>query len=272
MTTVSPRWSETWRVLAYSAGLALAFVALSRLELALFSAFGTPEVLAAIGAGPERDDARLAVEAEQIAARSRAAAAALPAGHRLAAFRLGYEIGYASGLVGSLAMSAPAVRAQGATIGAAHVALAKAQAGALGVGDVVALPSGSVKEFLTLAERIEDDENGLAGRLEERLTPIHRHLYLLGAHVGTEAARIESSGGKFTLAPATPIRRHATLAGIAPALWQPLAADARGETPAQVLERYRAGLSALGADLANRDVDESRMTSLPLATATSSPR
>ena len=142
-------------------------------------------------------------------------------------------------------------------------------------GDVAALPTRNVKEFLALAERIESDENGLAARLEQRLTPLHRHLYLLGAHVGTEAAKIESSGGKFALAPATPIRRHATLAGIAPAFWQPLAADARGETPAQVLDRYRAALSALGTELANRDAGDARVartTSLPLATSTSSPR
>ena len=105
MTSMSERWRESWRVLAYSVALALAFVGLQRLELALFSAFGTPAVLDLIGAGPARDDASLAVEAKQVAARSSAAAASLPAGHRLAAFRLGYEIGYASELVGSFAMS-----------------------------------------------------------------------------------------------------------------------------------------------------------------------
>jgi len=270
MTSMSERWRESWRVLAYSVALALAFVGLQRLELALFSAFGTPAALDLIGAGPARDEASLAVEAKQVAARSSAAAATLPAGHRLAAFRLGYEVGYASERVGSFAMSAPPVRAQAAAIGAAHIAVAQAQAGALGVGgEVAALPTGNVKEFLALAERIEQDENGLATRLEQRLTPIHRHLYLLGAHVGTEAAKIESSGGKFALAPATPIRRHATLAGIAPALWQPLAADARGETPAQVLARYRAAVNALGDDLANRDAGDSRTTSVPLVTSTS---
>ena len=122
-----------------------------------------------------------------------------------------------------------------------------------------------------LAERIEDDENGLGARIETRLTPVHRHLYLLGAHVGAEAAKIESSGGKFALAPATPIRRHATLAGVAPALWQPLAADARGETPDQVLARYRAALNALAADLATSDADDSHTPSATPATPTMNP-
>lgn len=268
MPSKSRRWSESWRVLAYAAALALAFIALQRLELALFSAFGTPEALDRIGAGPARDDARLAVEAEQVAARSKAVASPLPAGHRLATFRLGYEIGYASELVGSFAMSDAAVRAQAATIGAAHAAVAQAQASALGLGDVAALPMRNAKDSFTLAERIEDDENGLGARIEARLTPIHRHLYLLGAHVGTEAAKVESSAGKFALAPASPIRRHATLAGIAPALWQPLAAEARGESPAQVLYRYRTALNALGVDLAARDANDARTNS---ATAPPSP-
>ena len=45
MPSLTPRWRESWRVLAYSVALALAFIGLQRLELALFSAFGTPEVL-----------------------------------------------------------------------------------------------------------------------------------------------------------------------------------------------------------------------------------
>jgi hypothetical protein len=257
MPSMSDRWSESWRVLAYAGALALAFIALERLELALFSTFGTPALLERIGAG-NHDDARLAAEAEQVAIRSRTPAALLPPGHRLAAFRIGYEIGYASELVGSFAMSDAPVRAQAATIGATHAASAQAEARRLGLGAVDVLPMASAKDFFTLADRLERDENGLAARVEQRLTPIHRHLYLLGAHVGSEAAKVESSGGKFALAPATLIRRHATLAGVAPHLWQPLAADARDETPAQILARYRAALGGLGADLAQRDADDAR--------------
>ena len=269
MSSMSERWSESWRVLAYSVALALAFVGLQRLELALFSALGTPELLERIGAGSARDEARLAVEAEQLAARSRAVAVVLPAGHRAATFRLGYEIGYASELVGSFAMSEAPVRAQAAAVGAAHVATAQAQARALGLGDVAALPMRTPRDFLDLAARIEADENGLGARIEGRLTPVHRHLYLLGAHVGAEAAKIESSGGKFALAPAALIRRHATLAGVAPSLWQPLAVDARGATPEQVLARHRAALNALAAGLASSDANDKPP---PSATAADPPR
>jgi hypothetical protein len=265
MTSSSSRWSESWRVLAYAAALALAFIALERLELALFSSFATADVLERIGAGSARDEQRLAAEAEQLAARAKAVAAPLPAGHRLATFRLGYEIGYASELVGSFAASDAPVRAQAATVGAAHIAVAQAQARSLGVGDVAALPMRDAAGFFALSDRLEGDENGLGARIEARLTPVHRHLYLLGAHVGAEAAKVESSRGKFALAPATLIRRHATLAGVAPALWQPLAADARGESPGQVLERYHAALNALGIDLATRDANDARTSSATIA-------
>ena len=259
-----PRWSESWRVLAYSAALALAFIALQRLELALFSAFATKEVLARIG-GTAHDDAELAAEARAIAARSDAAAAALPAGHRAMTFRLGYEIGYASDLVGSFVRSDAGVREKAAAIGAAHAAVAEAQARALGLGDVAVLPMRSAADFFALTERLEKDESGLGRRIETRLTPVHRHLYLLGAHVGAEAARIESSGGEFTLPPASLIRRHATLAGVAPALWQPLAADARGETRDQVLARYRTALNALAVALSAGAADSTPASSATAA-------
>ena len=250
MPSPTPRWRESWRVLAYSVALALAFIGLQRLELALFSAFGTPEALDFIGAGPARDMARLGIEAEQLAAKSSAMAKRLPAEHRLATFRLGYEIGFASELIGSFAMSDAATRAQAAAIGAAHVAVARTQARALGLGDVDALPMRSPTAFMQLSARIEDDENGIGARVETGLTPVHRHLYLLGAHVGAEAAKIESSGGKFALAPA---------------LWEPLAADARSETPDQALARYRTGLNALAAGLAKSEANG--MQSPPVTTA-----
>jgi len=267
-TSISLRWSETWRVLAYSAALALAFIALQWIELALFSAFATKEVLEAIG-GTAHDEERLAVEAEALAARAKAAGVPLPPGHRAATFRLGYEIGFASELLGSFVSSDAAVRERAGRVVAAHVAVAQAQARTLGLGDVAALPMRNAAEFFALAERVETDENGLGARIEARLTAVHRHLYLLGVHVGAEAAKIESSGGKFALPSETLIRRHATLAGVAPALWRPLADDARGVAPEQVLARYRAALDAIVVGLATKDADDARH--LP-ATATETPR
>ena len=268
MALSSFRWSESWRVLAYSAAAALAFFALERLEFALFGLVGADRLLTLTRS--KASDDGLAEEARELAERSRSVAA-LPSGHRLAAFRLGYEIGWASEYVGSFAMSQARTQAQAAQIADAHVAIAREQARRIGIDGTLAaaLPSRTLTDFVRLQERFEADENGVAARVEERLTPIHRHLYLLGAHVGAELAKVESHGGELALAPADHIRRHATLAGIAPALWQPLAADAGGASPAQVLERYRAALDALRADLSTRDANDARH---PSTTASDTPR
>lgn len=268
MALSSFRWSESWRVLAYSAAAALAFFALERFEFALFDLVGADRLLALTRT--KATDDRLAAEARDLAERSRSTVA-LPSGHRLAALRLGYEVGWASEYAGSFAMSPARMQAQAAQTADAHVAIARDQARRIGIDGtlVAALPSRTLTDFIRLQERFEADENGVAARVEQRLTPIHRHLYLLGAHLGLEAAKVEGNGGEFALAPADLIRRHATLAGVAPALWQPLAADARGESPGQVLERYHAALNALGTDLATRDANDAPTSS---ATPSATPR
>ena len=252
MSMLSMRWGETWRVLAYTAAIALAFIALGRVEMALFSASGVANMQASPGGGVPREDAALAREAEAIALQSRGALERVP-GERLAAFRIGYDIGYASSILGSFAMSAPAVQAKVRPIGDRHLAIARALTQALDLGDVTELAARTPKDYAVLTARFEADENGLAARIERRLSPAHRELYLLGAQLGNEAATVESSSGEFLQPPVTLIRRHATLAGIAPGLWLPLALQPRGETPAQALARYHSALDALVADLAARD-------------------
>ena len=265
MALSSFRWSESWRVLAYSAAAALAFFALERLEFALFDLVGADRLLA-LTRGKAADD-RLAAEALDLAERSRSAAA-LPSGHRLAAFRLGYEIGWASEYarlvrhVGSAhtgAGGAGCRRARRVRAASRHAASASTAPGSP--------PCPRERSPISLAFRTASRPTRTTSRRasRQRLTPIHRHLYLLGAHVGAESAKVESNGGTFALPAAALIRRHATLAGIAPALWQPLAADANGESTAQVLERYRAALNALGADLATRDANDARHSSTTAA-------
>lgn len=243
-------WSETWRVLAYTLAVALAFIGLGRLQLALFSAPETSDLLISLGLIDPNPDAKLQQQAAQVAEQSRDALARLPPGHRLATVRLGYEVGFASQLTGAFAMSAADVQAKARTLAAPHVAAAHELAGLLGVAPVEPLPVGSLKQFTELNDRFERDENGVAARVEQQLSPQHRHLYLLGVHLGTESARVEASGGQFAQPPASLIRRHATLADVAPALWQPLATAPRDETPEQVQARYRAALNALGNGLA----------------------
>ena len=256
-------WSESWRVLAYSAAAALAFVALEKVEFALLDLAGADRVVD-LTRSRSADD-RLAAEARELAARSRSVGAALPPNHRVAAFRLGYEIGWASEFTGSFAMSEPQRQAQAAAIADAHVRRAHEQARVLGLDPaaVALLPSRTLADFVRLQERFEADENGLAARVEARLTPIHRHLFLLGATVGNDAAKVQGSGGKMSGAQVDAIRRHATLAGITPSAWQPLVVDHRREAPAAVLDRHRSAVDALTAALSADDA---------LASPASSPR
>jgi hypothetical protein len=253
MPTRSPGWSETWRVLAYTLAIALGFIALGRLQLGVFGAAGTQGLLERAGLIRRDADAPLLQQAAQVAADSRDAMQRLPPGHRLATLRLGYELGYVSQSVGAYAMSPAEVQAQARRRAESHIALAREQALRLGLGEASALPVRSLKEFTELGARYEADENGLAASVQRQLSPQHRYLYLLGVHLGGEAARVEDSGGRFALPPATLIRRNATLAGIDPALWQPLVIEAQNETAAQVVQRYRAALNALAADLARQD-------------------
>jgi hypothetical protein len=257
---MSPRslpFAEIWRVLAYTLAIALAFVLLGRLQLALFNVHGTQQWLQRMGWIQADPAAALQRQTAEIAAASSAALRQLPPGHRMAALRLGYELGYASQLVGVHAMSPPEAQALGRQQAAPHAALAAQIAAQWQLGPAQPLDARSLREFTELGVRYEADENGLAARIEQRMSPLHRQLYLLGTLLGGEAARIEDSGGRFSLPPDTLIARHATLAGIEPGLWQPLAAaPARDEAPAQVLQRYRSALQALAKQLQQQDADD----------------
>ncbi|MEP7296745.1 MAG: hypothetical protein ABI702_11200 [Burkholderiales bacterium] len=246
-----PGWSETWRVLAYTLAIALGFIALGRLQIAVVGGIVSHELLGRAGLVESvEDSAALQRQAAQIAASARVVSQRLPAGHRLAAFRIGYELGYVSELTGSVSRSNAELRAKVQALADAHIETSHTMAKALGVPEEAALPVRTLQEFGDLAQRIDDDENGAAARIERQLSALHRHLYLLGVQLGVETARVETTGGQMSLPPAKSIMRHATLAGIDAALWQPLARMPRDETPAQVLARYRNALNALGAALA----------------------
>ena len=229
--------------------IALAFIVLGRVELALMSIFGAGDALAMTPVG---DDPALAREAAQVEQQSRSALAQVP-GQRLAAFRIGYDVGFASELLGSTAMSSREAQALARTIGVKHIAFARQLGETIGIADIVELPVRNLQEFVALNERFEADESGLAKRIEQRLSPAHRHLYMLGTQLGGEAAMVESSGGELRQPPVKLIRRHAILAGVETRLWQPLALEPRGESAEQAMARYRTALTALGTDLAARD-------------------
>jgi hypothetical protein len=250
------RWRQGWRVVAYSAAAGIAFVALERIELALFDLVGADKLVASTRS--EGADARLAAEAEALAARSQARLAALPPGHRGAAFRLGYELGWASEFVGSFAMSDPAVQARAKAIGDAHVAAARDAARRIGIDgrDIAALPSRTLTDFVRVQERFERDESGIAARVDAQLTPIHRELFMFGTIVGADTATVEGSNGKLGQPSVEAIRRHATLAGVAAETWQPLVVDPRGVAPDVVVARQRAAVETVLSALAARDADD----------------
>jgi hypothetical protein len=241
-------WTETWRVLAYTLAISAALIGLRDLEQS-DAVIGALSRLMPTG----ESAAGLASETTQVERASRAALQRLPPLYRQAAFRLGYELGFANYWLGSFAMSPIESQNRANALAERHLAVARALAQQLGVGEVVVLRVLNAADFVALSQRIEDDESGLAGRVERQLSLHHRHLCLLGMHVGTEAARVETTGGTITLPQEALIRRHATATGIPPALWEPLAFTDRGETPPQVVARYRASLNALNASLGAAD-------------------
>ena len=241
MAIPSSFWSESWRVLAYSAAAARAFVALEKSEFALLDLAGADRVLALTRSRvrrrpPRRRSARS--WPRDRAARPRRCRLAIV----LAAFRLGYEIGWARvRRVRSRCRAAPAGRRPRRSPTSTSRSRASRRASSASIRLTVALlPSRTLADFVRLQERFEADEGGLAARVEARLTPIHRHLFLLGVTVGNDAAKVQGSSGKRAARRSTRSAAMRRSPGIAPAAWQPLAIDHRREPPTVVLDRHRA--------------------------------
>jgi hypothetical protein len=194
--------------------------------------------------------AELEQEAKRVAEASKAALQTAPASSRHDIWHLGFHLGYVSEFVGSYAMSAEEVQVKARQLTEPVLVEANRLAESLGLGSVSPLVTQTLDDFGRLTNRIEADETQLAERINRAYSPHHRHLFLLGMHLGAEAARIQGSGGKISLPPRAQIRRHATLTGIPPAIWEPLAAPpGYREQPSEVVTRYRNGLGALVASL-----------------------
>lgn len=244
-----PSWSESWRVLVYALAIALAFVALGRLELLIFSRLASTRLFGQAGLLETAPDDALRRQAAAVAEQSSKAIARLPAGHRIAVLRMGYEIGYASELTGSVALSDEDLQQNVRWLADKHVQVAQQMAAQLGIGPEAPLTTTNLQQFTELSSRIENDESGAAARIERQLSPLHRHLFLLGAHLGCEHARIETTGGKLTSPQVRLIRQHATLAGIDIELWRPLVITPAGESPEQVMARYQTALARLAQEV-----------------------
>jgi hypothetical protein len=196
------------------------------------------------------DAERWAEEARTVAAESAEAERRLPSAHRLAAWRLGFDLGYASEWLGSVVALGPDAQARTRSSVADRLRQAETIAEALGIGSVQPLPMRTLEDFNRLPERIEADETGLAAALEKRLSPRHKHLFLFGMHVGSELFSALATAGEAIGPYRAKIGRHATLAGIPAELWQPVAEEPIGLEPAQASQRYRTAVEAVDAYLA----------------------
>jgi hypothetical protein len=184
-------------------------------------------------------------EAAAVAAAAREADQRLPPEWRVAAFRLGYHVGYLTERVGSFAMSEAKVREQVDTITAPRVKTAEDLALAMGVGPATALPVSTADEFAHIEDRIERDELGLAARVEAKASARHRHLLLLGMHVGVTVGAGEITYGEILDPKRRFIGHHAALAAVPAAAWEPVTRSPEGATGKDRLTNYMATLADL---------------------------
>jgi len=231
-----------WRFLLITFGITGLYLGLNAFWLSL-----TPWLDAAFDgsrvAGWER-------EAAEVREASGDADKRLPAETRVAFYRLGFHLGYSSNLVGSVALSPPEVQARMQEALAPRIKATQDLGRALGVGEVSLLTSSNANEFGRVPDRLDEDELGLASRVETVASRRHRHLLLLGMQVGVAASMLQASSGEMAVLLRPRIGRHATLAGVPPAAWEPVATAPAGATPEAQWDAYQSALTALDAAIA----------------------
>lgn len=188
-------------------------------------------------------------EAAQVAEQSQAREAGLDPRFAQRVFRLGFEYGYLSQWLGGYGAPPDDVMQQLAKPVEAHTRHLNELAEQLGVAPVARLPVRTAADFSGLTRRIEDDPAGIAARIEQVGSPRLRHLFLMAAHVGSEAAGLESAGDLLPIPATLLIGTHATLAGIPEPLWRPLSRVTRG-SPEVARRDYLAAIAKLDAALA----------------------
>lgn len=184
-------------------------------------------------------------EAATVAATARDADRRLPPDWHVGAFRLGYHVGYLTQRVGGFAMGDDQVREKVRTITAPLLKAADDLARAMGVEPAAPLPVSTVDEFVRVDERLDRDESGLAARMEQKASRRHRHLLLLGVHLGLAVATGEGTYGEILSPKRRYIGRHATLAAVPAEGWEPVARPPEGATGEERLKHYVASVAAL---------------------------
>jgi hypothetical protein len=179
-------------------------------------------------------------EARRVAETSATREGQLTPEHRVAAWWLGVHLGYLSQYLGSYGSSDTPVRQQAYAASERRIAAARDLADLLGIGLVHPLESSTAAQFSNLTARIEADEGGVGARIEERTTPRHKHLFMMGMHVGMTRAAMLGEGWQRIIVPSQHIARHGTLAGLAREQWEPLARLPGGATREEVVASYEA--------------------------------
>ncbi len=237
------RWRERRRFLLATVAITLFYLGIQTIWM-----WGAAQ-LAHIGWTVNDPAETYAVEAATVAEQSRTREASLDQRVPQRIFQLGYEYGYLSQWLGGYGQQTDADMQQLSRPVVAHIQRLNELAEQLGVAPAARLPVRTAADFSQLTQRIEDDPSGLAGRIEQISSPRLRHLFLLAAHIGTEAAALEAPGD-LTPIPATAlIGMHATLAGIAEPLWRPLSRVGSGSQESR-LSDYRAAVAHLESVLA----------------------
>jgi hypothetical protein len=142
------------------------------------------------------------------------------------------------------ALSPPEVQSRVRAILAPRIKATQDLGHELGVGEVSLLPVSNADEFGRVNDRLDSDELGLAARVEKATSRRHRHLLLLGMHVGVPAALTDMSGGKLQNPLRQYIGRH-HVGRVPPTGWEPAARAGEGTTPEQKAAAYQAALTAL---------------------------
>src|SRR5688572_9311271 len=191
------------RFLLVTLGITGLYLALNTLWLAL-----TPSLAALFD---ERTASAWARDAAAVADAARDADSRLPVATRVAAYRLGFHVGYCSNVLGSVALSGPEVQSRVREILAPRIKAAQDLGSELGVGEVSLLPVSNAEEFGRVNDRLDSDELGLAARVEKATSRRHRHLLLLGMHVGRRRAHRHER--RQTAAAVAPVHRPSRHAG-----------------------------------------------------------
>lgn len=162
-------------------------------------------------------------QAAEILESSQAREAALSPQHPLVAYQLGMHYGYLSQWLGSYGAHAEAQLRNPTKALESNLQALREMAQFLGIDTITPLPVKTAADFGLLTQRLESDAGGVAAQVERSTSPRLRHMFMLGAHTGTQIAALASPHDIDPIPPVAFIGKHATLANVPEALWRPLA-------------------------------------------------